>query len=132
MSETPKTDAEIARINKEGGYGDDFEMLADFARVLEGELISRQTAYLADRPNGEWIDKWGSCRVCGGEIPHGHMPKCDVFRYERVERAADAMVTALDMAHDFIQSLEVTNHHVMDAINKSSAAYRAEKDKETT
>lgn len=33
-------------------------------------------------PNGKWIDEWGACRVCSGEIPHGHTPNCDLFNME--------------------------------------------------
>ncbi len=34
-------------------------------------------------PDGKWIDKWGSCRVCGGEIPDGHTNDCDLWKMEQ-------------------------------------------------
>jgi hypothetical protein len=33
--------------------------------------------------DGKWIDKWGACKVCGGEIPHGHTESCDIYKLER-------------------------------------------------
>ena len=33
--------------------------------------------------DGNWIDEWGSCKVCGGEIPHGHTNKCDIGKLEQ-------------------------------------------------
>jgi hypothetical protein len=37
----------------------------------------------ADQPNGDWLDRHGGCRVCGGEIPHGHTENCDHYKLER-------------------------------------------------
>lgn len=34
-----------------------------------------------DRP-GNWMDQWGACKVCGGEIPHGHTTDCDIYKLE--------------------------------------------------
>lgn len=33
--------------------------------------------------NGNWLYQWGACKVCGGEIPHGHQPDCDIYKLER-------------------------------------------------
>jgi hypothetical protein len=33
--------------------------------------------------DGEWFDKWGSCRVCGGEIPDGHSNSCDYYKQQQ-------------------------------------------------
>lgn len=30
--------------------------------------------------DGNWMDKWGACKVCNGEIPHGHTDNCDIYR----------------------------------------------------
>ena len=34
------------------------------------------------RPD-EWIDEWGACKTCGGEIPYGHTPGCDFWQLEQ-------------------------------------------------
>lgn len=45
--------------------------------------IDASTAELkATERNGEWIDKWGACKVCDGEIPHGHSANCDIYKLE--------------------------------------------------
>jgi hypothetical protein len=40
------------------------------------------TAGSADR-DGNWMDKWGACKVCDGEIPYGHTENCDLYKLER-------------------------------------------------
>lgn len=32
---------------------------------------------------GDWMDEWGACKVCGGEIPAGHTPNCDYWKLEQ-------------------------------------------------
>lgn len=32
--------------------------------------------------DGNWMDEWGSCKVCGGEIPYGHANSCDIYKLE--------------------------------------------------
>jgi hypothetical protein len=32
--------------------------------------------------DGSWMDKFGACRVCGGEIPCGHRSDCDLYKME--------------------------------------------------
>lgn len=149
MSGTPKTDAAVQQW-RDGEVGDGthesgFRHMVKVSKGLENELAARETAYLADRPNGEWLDMWGSCRVCGGEIPHGHMPKCDIYRYERMERAADRMTEAFKAvipiyaeppqsgseSDDFARGAPITKRQVK-AMQVALAAYCAEKDKETT
>ena len=36
----------------------------------------------ADR-DGSWMDNWGACKVCDGEIPHGHTENCDLYKLEQ-------------------------------------------------
>ena len=33
--------------------------------------------------DGKWIDKWGACKVCDGEIPYGHTENCDIYKLEQ-------------------------------------------------
>lgn len=32
---------------------------------------------------GSWMDEDGACKVCGGEIPHGHSDNCDIYKMEQ-------------------------------------------------
>lgn len=42
----------------------------------------------SDLRDGNWIDKWGACKVCDGEIPYGHSEKCDIYKLEKEVREA--------------------------------------------
>lgn len=59
--------------------------------------------------NGEWIDEMGACRVCGGEIPHGHSENCDYYKAtkERDEwrECAESAAKALDEARFMIETV---------------------------
>lgn len=48
-------------------------------RVLLNDLVKRAK----ETRDGQWIDKWGACRVCGGEIPYGHTDNCEYFKLEK-------------------------------------------------
>jgi hypothetical protein len=50
--------------------------------------VDRLRAALRDAQirDGNWLDAWGSCRVCGGEIPYGHTNNCDLYKMEQKER----------------------------------------------
>jgi|GEM_PF-6050095 len=39
-------------------------------------------ATLDEKRDGSWMDKYGACRVCDGEIPHGHTKNCDLYKLE--------------------------------------------------
>lgn len=60
------------------------QVAADKIETLELELAEMQAAIaeLIVR-DGNWLDKWGSCRVCGGEIPYGHTNNCDIYKQEK-------------------------------------------------
>ncbi len=49
--------------------------------------------------DGSWMDESCACRVCGGEIPSGHLEHCDVYKQEMrihtLENALSAATTAL-------------------------------------
>lgn len=32
--------------------------------------------------DGNWLDKWGCCKVCSDEIPDGHTNNCDIYKLE--------------------------------------------------
>lgn len=42
--------------------------------------------------DGNWIDKWGCCRVCDGEIPDGHTDDCDIYKLEQDARRLEYML----------------------------------------
>lgn len=67
------TDAEHAEW--EAGKAKAKELADENARLLK--------AIADDRPNGKWLDRFGACRVCEGEIPHGHTLDCDLYKMER-------------------------------------------------
>lgn len=33
--------------------------------------------------DGNWMDKSGACKICDGELPHGHADNCDVYKQEQ-------------------------------------------------
>lgn len=51
---------------------------------------------MSDVRDGSWIDKWGSCRVCGGEIPHGHSHNCDYWMLEQELQAVKKDMSGLE------------------------------------
>ncbi len=59
---------------------------ASFVGVRED--VARLTAALKEssQRDGNWLDKWGCCRVCDGEIPYGHTEGCDLYAMEKRER----------------------------------------------
>lgn len=59
--------------------------LAVFRAQVEeaADRRARLEAVEAQSPMGSWIDGWGACRTCGGEIPDGHLPSCDYWRLEQ-------------------------------------------------
>ena len=49
--------------------------------------------YDRDKRDGNWLDDWGCCRVCDGEIPYGHTEDCDIFKMEKDIRNHKFLVT---------------------------------------
>ncbi len=45
---------------------------------------------VSEQRDGSWIDKWGACKLCGGEIPYGHAENCDLWKVEKERDAAQA------------------------------------------
>lgn len=33
--------------------------------------------------DGNWLDEFGACKICNGEIPQGPMNHCDLWKLER-------------------------------------------------
>lgn len=53
----------------------------DDARTLERENVQLKVELVRFR-DGNWIDKYGTCKVCDGEIPYGHTNNCDIYKME--------------------------------------------------
>ncbi len=97
-TQTPRTDAcEDAAIEQ---YKLDCKRMNELAacsimattgfeksRTLELSLLQaqreRERIVKESIPDGSWMDSWGACRVCGGEIPHGHTKNCDLYKKEQ-------------------------------------------------
>lgn len=43
----------------------------------------------------DWMDDYGACRVCGGEIPHGHDEKCWVHKAQIAMCDAETLLNLL-------------------------------------
>lgn len=48
----------------------------------ETKTLREQVEELQNR-DGNWMDKFGACKVCDGEIPHGHTENCDLYKKEQ-------------------------------------------------
>jgi hypothetical protein len=57
--------------------------LEEFAQYVITTATAALTAKLKEQRDGSWLDNFGACKVCDGEIPHGHMPNCDVLKLEQ-------------------------------------------------
>lgn len=60
-----------------GGFPNTVECFAKDVRSLKAKLEEKNK-----ERDGNWLDKHGCCKVCDGEIPHGHMPNCDILKLE--------------------------------------------------
>lgn len=59
------------------------EARAMFEALVRPALIKYALAEDWQQRTGNWIDGWGACKVCGGEIPYGHTNGCDIFKLEQ-------------------------------------------------
>ena len=45
----------------------------------------------------DWMDDWGCCKICQGEIPHGHQENCVIYANEKqvkeLESALNSQIT---------------------------------------
>lgn len=61
----------------------------------------------SDERNGSWIDKFGACVCCDGEIPHGHSDNCDIYKAQLKLDALKAQNEGLVKA---LESLKQIKH----------------------
>lgn len=88
---------------------------ADLRRQVD-ELIKESR----ESRDGNWIDKFGACKVCDGEIPDGHMDNCDIYKLEiqitklRAENAElKRNVAELKRMFEFVAQFTKTNSFVI-------------------
>lgn len=93
LTPTQKTNAEVF-IAKHGRAEacEHIEVVPySFALQMAGDLERAQAEIIKlNKRDGNWIDEWGSCKLCGGEIPHGHTNNCDLYKLETEARTAQA------------------------------------------
>lgn len=77
------------------------------AAAAEARIATVIQGIADNRPDGRWIDKHGACRVCEGEIPHGHTDSCDHWKLE-AER--DALAAFKSFVHRRLDSAGVPTH----------------------
>jgi hypothetical protein len=42
--------------------------------------------------DGNWLDSFGCCKVCDGQIPYGHAENCDIWKIEQKLAAAEQRI----------------------------------------
>lgn len=71
----------------------------------------------ADR-DGNWLDKWGACKVCDGEIPHGHSHNCDILKLElKVKRYETILRRVLEWCETESPNFEIDADAIRAALN---------------
>ena len=81
----------------------------------QGELPA--TTCSADR-DGRWVDKWGACKVCDGEIPHGHTENCDLYKLEqRTSRYEHLLRRVLEWCEQDSPNFEIDADAIRAALN---------------
>ena len=75
----------------------------------------------ADR-DGSWMDKWGACKVCDGEIPHGHTENCDLYKLEqRTSRYEHLLRRVLEWCEQDSPNFEIDADAIRAALNPPNA-----------
>lgn len=62
-----------------------------------------------ETPDSDWCDKWGGCKVCGGEIPHGHTETCIIHKYQMQERELSVALEENTRLKEFEKSYHKAN-----------------------
>ena len=56
--------------------------LLGFASAIRSAFPPSTAALETEIRDGNWIDKDGACKLCDGEIPHGHTAECHLWKLE--------------------------------------------------
>lgn len=65
------------------------------------------------------MDDSGSCKVCGGELPHGHAPACDYWKLEMQVKQMEEL-HVMQLAAISTATVQNTETMVKDRIDKTS------------
>lgn len=71
---------------------------------LLDEVVTRLERAERKPLNNDWIDEWGSCKICGGEIPLGHAPDCAYYALETVLK--DTAESHRELTNKLFKSLD--------------------------
>lgn len=102
---------------------------SETARLTEENVRLAKCLNRTQKLDGDWLDEWGSCRVCGGEIPHGHQKDCHIFKMEQKEMALEARaktaeaeveLSRIQMAAIMTATVQNTEKSIKDRIDRSS------------
>lgn len=71
---------------------------------------------MSDQYNGDWFGKFGECKLCGGDIPHGHSDNCHIWKTDEEARSLRTQITQLtaerDEAVSECEALKATNERI--------------------
>jgi hypothetical protein len=68
-------------------------------------------------PDGDWLGKFGDCKLCGGEIPYGHTDNCHIWKMEQKVTSLQSQLTA---AESRAQQAEEMAGRVVEALKQFS------------
>lgn len=73
---------------------------------------------MSESRDGDWMDKWGACKLCGGEMPHGHTDNCDIYKLERrVSQYESLLRRVLEWCEQDSPNFEIDADAVRSALN---------------
>ncbi len=49
-----------------------------------------------DNDPADWMDSWGCCKICGGEIPYGHINTCYVYTKDQEIKELKEQIEVLE------------------------------------
>lgn len=77
--------------------------IAELEAALKSEIMR----------DGSWIDSDGACRMCGGEIPYGHLDRCDFYKVkaecDQLREQLTADTKRLNKLEKFLWSEKIGN-----------------------
>jgi len=90
---------------------DRYEVIAIIQKHIDA-AVKDLKSQLSRQRNGDWVDRFGACVCCDGEIPHGHAGTCHIYKQEQEIRSLKSQNKAYAQqlsdltASRIVQSLE--------------------------